>query len=158
MVIASLMMATMLIIIVKPSPPIVLWSCPCLLLSGASPCTSSLRIVYLFQATHIFSKELLLFLAQLFSYLFQKCIPGFWAWLAKSLFNINWIFVFQSNFSCLRKLKFVWEWVLGTSASSDQGLTWHKCKSCETSKRLHRLHLSLYLWDCICWNSLSNFL
>ena len=31
-------------------------------------------------------------------------------------------------------------------------------ESCETSKRLHRLHLSLYLWDCICWNSVSNFL
>ena len=35
-------------------------------------------------SSYIFSKELLLFLAQLFSYLFQKCIPGFWAWLANS--------------------------------------------------------------------------
>ena len=29
--------------------------------------------------------------------------------------------------------------------------------SFETSKR-RRLHRSLYLWDCICWNSVSNFL
>ena len=157
MVIASLMMATMLMIIVKPSPPIVLWSCPCLLLSEASPCTSSLRIVYLFQAIIIFSKELLLFLASpIFYTYFQKCIPGFWAWIAKSVFNVNQILVFQDNFSSREKLNLCENEFWATQHLQIKG--WHKCISCETSKRLHRLHLSLYLWDCICWNSLSNFL
>ena len=53
MFIASLLMVMMTVvsmIVVKPSPPIVRWSCPCLLLSGAGQCMSLLRIVYSFQA------------------------------------------------------------------------------------------------------------
>ena len=60
------MMATMLMIIVKPSPPIVLWSCPCLLLSGASPCTSSLRIVWLISSYYYLQQGITSFLGPTF--------------------------------------------------------------------------------------------
>ena len=121
------MIKMVLMIVVKPSRPIVRWSCPCLLLSGASPCTSSLRIVYLFQA--VSSARIYFFswpnFFYLFSEMYTRLLSMAWSILIAIfiLFNINWICVLLSNFSCPRKVKFVWKWVLGNSASSDQGLT-----------------------------------
>ena len=124
---------------------------------------------------HVFAEDCLLisryyylqqgitsFLGPILSTCFQKCIPGFWAWLgqywSQSLYySISIEFAFFLAISPAReKLNLCENEFWATQHLQIKG--WHKCKSCETSKRLHLLHLSLYLWDCICWNSLSNFL
>ena len=94
--------------------------------------------------------------------------PNFFILIFRNIYqaferDLRNLYSLSIEFSFFKAISFAWEklnlcenefWA--TQHLQIKG--WHKCKSCETSKRLHRLHLSLYLWDCICWNSLSNFL